>query len=47
MYGAMNGKNNFTANEYEVMRGLWKRLAVPSKMYGFNGGFGKLGHRMV
>ena len=34
MYGIINGKINFRANKYEVMRGLWKGLAVPSVMYG-------------
>ena len=34
MYGIINGKINFRANKYEVMRGLWKRLAVPTVMYG-------------
>ena len=34
MYGIINGKINFRANQYEVMRGLWKGLAVPSVMYG-------------
>ena len=29
MYGIINGKINFRANKYEVMRGLWKGLAVP------------------
>ena len=30
----MYGKINFRANKYEVMRGLWKGLAVPTVMYG-------------
>ena len=34
MYGMINGKINFRANKYEVMRGLWEGLAVPSVMYG-------------
>ena len=34
MYGIINGKINFRANKYEVMRGLWKGLAVPTVMYG-------------
>ena len=33
MYGIINGKINFRANKYEVMRGLWKGLAVPTVMY--------------
>ena len=28
MYEITNGKINFKANKYEVMRGLWKGLAV-------------------
>ena len=27
-------KLDFRANKYEVMRGLWKGLAVPTVMYG-------------
>ena len=34
MYGIINGKINFRANKYEVMRGFWKGLAVPTVMYG-------------
>ena len=34
MYGIMNKKINFRANKYEVMRGLWQGLAVPTVMYG-------------
>ena len=34
MYGIINGKINFRANKYEVMRDLWKGLAVPSVMCG-------------
>ena len=34
MYGIINGKINFRANKYEVIRGLWKGLAVPTVMYG-------------
>ena len=34
MYGIINGKINFRANKYEVMRGLWKGLAVLTIMYG-------------
>ena len=34
MYGIINGKINFRANKYEVMRGLCKGLAVPTVMYG-------------
>ena len=34
MYGIINGKINCRANKYEVMRGLWKGLAVPTLMYG-------------
>ena len=34
MYGIINGKINFRANKCEVMRGLWKGLAVPTVMYG-------------
>ena len=29
MYGVINGKINCRANKYEVMRGLWKGIAVP------------------
>ena len=34
MYGIINGKINCRANKYEVMRGLWKGIAVPTIMYG-------------
>ena len=34
MYGIINGKINCRANKYEVVRGLWKGLAVPTVMYG-------------
>ena len=34
MYGIINGKVNCRANKYEVMRGLWKGIAVPTIMYG-------------
>ena len=34
MYGIINGKINNRANKYEVMRGLWKGIAVPTIMYG-------------
>ena len=34
MYGIINGKINCRANKYEVMRGLWKGIAVPTVMYG-------------
>ena len=34
MYEIINGKTNFRANKYGVMRVLWKGLAVPTVMYG-------------
>ena len=42
MYGIINKKINFRTNKYEVMRGLWKGLAVPSNVWtGNNGGWRK------
>ena len=34
MYGIINGKTNCRINKYEIIRGLWKGMAVPSIMYG-------------
>ena len=34
MHGIINEKINFRANKYEVMRGLWKGLSVPTVTYG-------------
>ena len=34
MYGIINGKTNCRVNKYEVIRGLWKGIAVPTIMYG-------------
>ena len=34
MYGIINGKTNLRANKFQVIRGLWKGLAVPTVMYG-------------
>ena len=34
MYGIVNGKINCRVNKYEVIRGLWKGIAVPTIMYG-------------
>ena len=34
MYGIVNGKTNCRVNKYEVIRGLWKGIAVPTIMYG-------------
>ena len=34
MYGIVNGKINCRVNKYEVIRGLWKGIAVPTIIYG-------------
>ena len=34
MFGIINGKTNLRANKFQVIRGLWKGLAVPTIMYG-------------
>ena len=34
MYGMISGKTNCRVNKYEIMRGLWKGIAVPTIMYG-------------
>ena len=34
MYGIINGKTNLRVNKFQVIRGLWKGLAVPTIMYG-------------
>ena len=34
MYGMINGKTNCRVNKYEITRGLWEGMAVPTIMYG-------------
>ena len=34
MYGIVNEKRNCRVSKYEVIRGLWKRIAIPTIMYG-------------
>ena len=35
-YGRLSSVSRFRANGYEIMRGLWKGMAVPGIMYGMN-----------